>query len=168
MSIKIINNLPVSRWAEYKSLRLSALKNNLDSFLYTVEETLAQPDSFWQKRLEPDSTTRTVFAEDNGQLIGMIGYDFPPQIRVQHLVELGGVFVEPTYRGQGIAQQILDEVIKICQSRQKKKIILGVGAENQTAISFYQKNAFTLVGIYQEHIQRGDHFTDEMLMEKFI
>lgn len=46
-----ITQLPPARWQDYKNLRLEAVRNSPQSFLSTVEETEAEPDQEWQKKI---------------------------------------------------------------------------------------------------------------------
>ena len=63
-----ISYLPVTRWREYKSLRLFALDTEKFAFSkrYCEEKNLSP--KVWKSRLESNSV---VFALDGGELIGM-------------------------------------------------------------------------------------------------
>ena len=52
------------------------------------------------------------------------------------------MFVSPQYRGRGVAQLILDELIKWARQNNIKKVCLETGDKFEAAIHFYKKNGF--------------------------
>jgi len=95
--MKIIQ-LSSTRWLDYKNLRLEAVKNSPQSFLDTVQETEAQPDTEWQNKIK-----NMFFAvNETDDLVGMLGVYSDKKIKLRHIANIVSVYVKPAYRGQGI------------------------------------------------------------------
>jgi ribosomal protein S18 acetylase RimI-like enzyme len=56
---------------------------------------------------------------------------------------LSNVAVLPEYRGRGIASQLLEAAIAHVRSRQGRRLLLQVRAENQLALALYRHRGFT-------------------------
>jgi RimJ/RimL family protein N-acetyltransferase len=56
-------------------------------------------------------------------------------------------YLENTYRGSGIAQELLDELTRSAASLGVKKLFLDVRRNNSRAIGFYKKNGFQLTSV---------------------
>ena len=55
---------------------------------------------------------------------------------------IGFMYTEPAYRGHGIAQQILNELVTWSQAQGMQQIILEVYQQNQNAVKAYEKVGF--------------------------
>lgn len=86
-----------------------------------------------------------VVAEIDEQLVGA-GYaqirESKPYWKKPKYVYLGFMFVHPSYRGQGINQQIIDQLKKWAKSKNILELRLDVYVENESAIKAYQKAGF--------------------------
>lgn len=51
-------------------------------------------------------------------------------------------YIDKTYRGSGIAKQLLEEIMSKAKSTGLKKIFLDVSKNNVRAVRFYEKNGF--------------------------
>lgn len=52
------------------------------------------------------------------------------------------MFVSKSYRGSGIAQQMLETVLRFAKKVAYKSVYLGTGEKNQAAVCFYTKEGF--------------------------
>jgi len=172
MSEVRIITLDVERWAEYRALRLQGLRGDPASFGSSYEENVDQPEAFWRGRLE-DAQRKveniTLFAEIDGQLVGMMGIYRPDRIKTRHVGTVYGVYVDPVARGRGIARQLmqalLDEVHMIPEI---EKLELTVNTENSAALALYRRFGFEVIGTFQRSLKIGDRYYDEYLMEKLL
>lgn len=62
----------------------------------------------------------------------------------ENIAELKRVYVYPEYRGKGISQAMLNEILKDLKEKGFKKIIIETWAKFSRGISFYEKNDFKL------------------------
>lgn len=86
-----------------------------------------------------------IVGEDNGRIVAT-GYS---QIRVsdrwhehEHHAYLGFMFVSPDYRGQGLNQQVIDQLIVWSKAKGVTDFYLEVLADNTPAIKAYEKLGF--------------------------
>lgn len=146
MPTKIIYPLPVKRWPEYKTLRLTSLQTDPTAFARSYEEESIEPDEFWQNRLQNTDSAQSVFAESNEKLVGSITLLYKADDCYDDEAKIVAVYVLPEFRDQGIAQQMLDKVVELAKQNNKfNKLVLGVYEQNQPAINFYIKNGFAEV-----------------------
>lgn len=95
-AIEIVTALPVTRWPEFRDLRLRALESAPAAFAQTWEVASAYPDDLWQGRLQDvhDGISWIAFAERDGTLIGMIGAFQSADDKAHRRVTIWGVFVD--------------------------------------------------------------------------
>ena len=80
--------------------------------------------------------------------------------------------VHPEQRNQGIAQNLLFQVIDDCYKNKIKYITLEVRESNIPAISLYEKNGFKSIGVRKNYYQDNNEnalimFTENIWYEKF-
>lgn len=145
-----LENYRFSEWNNNLTVReLGRDERSLTAQLYRIlEGHLAAGPCFMPtchgqlQRWIEERTDRIFAAWDGTDMIGYIaiGVDGETYLTAKKdLVNISGAIVSDTYRGQGVAKQILDEVVKACISDGKK--FLGVDCEtiNPTAIRFWPK-----------------------------
>ncbi len=162
--VRIIT-LPPERWEEYRTLRLYALQESPQAFGSSYAESVAQPDEFWINRLRSAEAGRNVllFAEDDGQLVGLIGsYGEAGEPDVANIIT---VFVAPDYRGSGLGSRLVDAILAEVRKRPEIRVArLTVNVAQTAAISAYHRAGFKTVAT--EHNLMGDGIEhDELIME---
>lgn len=75
--------------------------------------------------------------------------------------EILNLFVSEDYRGLGIGQMLMDEVILICEKYEIENITLEVRESNDTAISLYEKLGFYKGAVRKNYYEDGE---DAILM----
>ncbi len=85
-------------------------------------------------------------AKIDGLAIGYISY-----IVIGDEADLVNIAVLPEYRGKGVGQALLHELVMDASSRDLKCVHLEVRESNQVAISLYTKYGFTVVGVSKNH-----------------
>lgn len=127
---------------DFRQIRLSALKNNPEMFASTYAIEAEKPfEIFAQVIIE-----MTVFgAYHENSIMGMLIFhqekSVDHHLKTSHTAHLYGFFVEPRFRGQGIATQLLHTVLNYAQDK-VKQIQLTVIATNLPAIQLYKKCGF--------------------------
>ncbi|MEM7209384.1 MAG: GNAT family protein [Pseudomonadota bacterium] len=83
--------------------------------------------------------------------------------------ELGLFIGESSERGKGLGKKAVEALLKIGFFRyQLKKVFLRVAADNQVAMSLYERVGFKREGILKQHISREAGFVDLILMAIFV
>lgn len=166
LDITIIN-LPSSRWPEYRRLRLEALQDSPQAFGASYDNDVAYPDEHWIGRLRESGEGKAVslFAEREGELVGMIGAFFAAGPEVATIV---AVYVRPQARGQGVGKMLVDAVLdRLRKMPETRKATLMVNVDQAPALALYRSAGFIEAGT--ERVRLGDgKLYDELIMERLL
>lgn len=164
ISIRLIRE---SDLADFKALRLEALREHPEAFATDYDESLRQPDSHWIDRVKNAVNSPggcIVLAESGGELAGLAGVVRDTRVKVRHHAMIWGVYVRPRYRGQKLTDRLIAGALNWCRSNEVRIVRLTVVTCNGPAIRSYLRCGFSICGISPEEIRIGDKFYDEMLM----
>lgn len=160
-----ITKLPPARWQDYRQLRIEAVKDSPQSFLSTLEETLAEKDEEWQQKI---ATMHFVETSDN-KLVGMSGWYREEKQKLNHIANIVSVYVSPTFRGQGLGRKLVAASVEEAQSQPGvTKLQLGVITTQKNAYQLYHSLGFQKVGHQKQAIKVGARFYDEFLLEMIL
>lgn len=171
MEITYIENLPVERWEEYKSLKLEAIKQDTSAFSYELSEAIASPDADWKAPLEKLAKGENimVFAEHQGKLVGMGTTHLFIKERFKHNASLESLYVNPEYRRQGIAEEIEKRQIAIISKRPGMQYIFGEIFSSQIgSLELHKKLGFEVVGVIPGFMQWEGKYYDSIFIHKKI
>ncbi len=143
-NIEIVTLQP-DQWQEYKKLRLEALKGEPQAYGSSYKDNLKLPDETWKQLLEDSLKGESqwyLFAKHRNNLVGMVG----AFVKENNIAQVIAVYVTKEMRGQGIAKQLMDDLIsKIAQNKSIKKLSVGVNPIQSAALNLYQSLGFTIV-----------------------
>lgn len=135
-------------WQQARRLRLEMLADSPKSFLETLRDARKLPDAAWRTRQRSacalDSVGVAVVDSDGvwrGQMRARI-FGSPPPARVFLLA----VYLSPTVRGQGIAEQLLRHITEWTTARGFTSLTLEVHEQAHAARRFYAKVGFVDTG----------------------
>ncbi|KRF13412.1 GNAT family N-acetyltransferase [Paenibacillus sp. Soil787] len=166
-SVKIdIRNIRLEEAKEYWALRLEALYKHPDAFGAAYEESVLLPLEEIVKRIGQDSSNYILGAFTiEGQLIGTAGFKREQSLKIKHKAFIWGVYVSEKYRGQGIAKQLMIEVIRRGKQLEGlKQVTLSVVTTNRTAIDLYRKLGFETYGVERNALEYAGQGYDEEMM----
>lgn len=134
----------VNRWLLYEEM-------SLEAFRPIAAELIARQALF-------------VFEQD-GRPAGMCKL-MPQKYRNSHIMYLGGVAIDPGFRGRGLGARMIREAIAVCRDRGFTRIELTVAVENQPAIRLYESLGFVREGILKNYtyLQKEGIYIDEQVM----
>ena len=158
---------PVPR---YKALRLRALQLHPEAFL-------ENPKAFEMKSIETitsmmqasrDKGGFTLIAMNgNGELVGTASLAVGDSEKLAHRGLIWGVYVAPEARGNGVARQLMEEIIsRARQNPQFKAVQLGVVCSNTKALKLYESLGFSVYGTDVEALNVNGSYLDEYLLIK--
>ncbi|MFI0347744.1 MAG: GNAT family N-acetyltransferase [Chthoniobacterales bacterium] len=159
-----IRRLTENDWILWKAFRILALGHAPEAFASSMEEEERLPDRQFQDWLRG---TVVLGAFINGHLIGSAGFFLHEFSKERHRGVLFGVNVLPEHRNQGIARQLVQQVI----DRAKNEVLqlhLKVISTNLAAISVYERCGFRFYGAEPRALKIGDRFYDENIMVLFF
>ncbi len=161
MTIQILTS---SALADWKRLRLESLQKAPENFASSFEEESVFEDTYFQDQIEKN----TIFgAWVEGQLAGSIGLYCLTSLKGRHQGVLWGVYLQPAYRGQGIASHLLEAVIAYARSH-VLQLHLTCNTQSLSAFKLYKKHGFIVYGTEPRAIRLGDRFFDCHKMILFL
>jgi len=169
--IKIIK-LDSLRWIQYKDLRLKALQLEPSAFGSSYEEEVVWKDEKWintLKEIKEGKTQIGYFADVEGKLVGMMFAKFNQHIKMNHVALIVGVFVDPEFRGQGVAKSLMKTLLEDLESRPEiVRIWLDVECQRIPALNLYKSFGFRTIGTLEKSLKVNDKFYDYFEMEKIV
>jgi ribosomal protein S18 acetylase RimI-like enzyme len=151
----------------FKSLRLLAIENSPSSIWPTHEEESARSTEQTIARIQATDLQAVFGAFAENELIGITGVRREPLVQVRHKATIWGVFVHPSYRGQGVAQALLSAAtVHASNGWGCVQLMLCVNTENVAAKKLYVSQGFERFGVEPRAMQIAGRFYDEEHMVK--
>jgi ribosomal protein S18 acetylase RimI-like enzyme len=155
-----IRVLQFDDWLSWKELRKESILQCPKAFASSVAEEEALSDQQFQSWI----TKNVIFGAFIGdQLIGTAGFFQMELSKEKHRGVLFSVYVTPKERQQGIAHQLVEQVIQ----EAKKHVIqlhLKVVSSNSSAVHLYHRHGFEVYGTELRSLKYQDRFFNEYLM----
>jgi ribosomal protein S18 acetylase RimI-like enzyme len=145
-----VRRIRASEWRRYRELRLEALQDSPLAFVEQYRESLAQPDQFWQDRVERAAagSTSSMFVAIRAERFVAKASCFVESDITQYVsAHVVGVYVTPQSRAEGVADALLAAVIGWAQDEaHANRIRLFVMQTNDRAVAFYRRIGFVTTG----------------------
>ncbi len=107
--------------------------------------------------------------QETAELVGFQSLDpFAAYTHACDHVGVIGTYTALTHRGKGIGQQLSQATFAAAKMRGYEKIFAYVRADNPTALNFYLKLGFRIIGTAQKHAKFHSGYVDEILIEMFL
>ncbi len=168
---KILRNLQISRWQEYKVLKLESLVEEPLAFLPGLEAYQSWTDEQWKKDLEKSQTQphKLIFAEVDERIIGMAEMYYYPDTALKHNIFLMSLYVQKKWQGRGIGRELTEERIKIAKEDPKiKNIICEIFSSQIASLELHKKMGFEIVGNIKNFVSMDNQDYDKVILEKSI
>jgi ribosomal protein S18 acetylase RimI-like enzyme len=159
MSIRL---LTASDGSAYQALRLLSLQTDPKAFLTTLEGERARHESEFETELDtsyhpPHFGYYGAWFDDREATDPVLqGYALvsPTWLPKQaHIAWLYNLYVNPQFRGQGVAKQLLAHIIDQLKSAGVELIFITCAASNQPALQFYRAHGFQRHGVRRDSIK---------------
>lgn len=143
-----------------------------DAEINQTEKKTLKEEIEWLRERRKGIRARNEFhliAEHNDIVVGGVVVGSRKERR-RHVGELG-IMIRDGYRGIGLGNFMINEVIKLAKKELKfspKIIRLSVTATNKSAFKFYIKNGFKRVAVIPKQFKVKDKFVDEYIMLKYL
>jgi ribosomal protein S18 acetylase RimI-like enzyme len=95
-----------------------------------------------------DAKYRLCLAELEGAPVGFVVLS-PPDLPVavtQNDIELKRIYLLHRFQGGGLGRRLLEWSVAEARTRGKRRLLLGVKADNTTALAFYDRVGFVRIG----------------------
>ncbi len=155
--------------ARLRALRLEALASAPQAFSSDYASTAAQGVEFWEARINNfihHANGLQGVAAHQGRLVGMAGITYGDRPKTRHSGTIWGVYVTPAWRGQHLAEAMLDLCLEWAAGHELVIVKLAVVAVNAAAIRCYTRCGFSVYGVEPKAICYEGVYYDELLMAK--
>lgn len=85
---------------------------------------------------------------DNNKFVSFAGYRFMTSLHSGNIIYIDDLFTLESYRGKGLASQLLRFVKAIAISNNKDAVVLDTDFKNNTAQKLYLKSGFQLAALH--------------------
>lgn len=151
---------------EFWKLRLEGLKAHPEAFYTSYEDCVTTSiDEVVNKiKNEQDEYIIGAFTEED-RIVGITGFKRGQGMKFKHKGTIWGVYVTPEYRGQGVAKELLQNVLKRGEEIEGlKQINLSVITINKSAVGLYKKLGFETYGFEKNALEYNGRGYDEEFM----
>ena len=147
-------------------IRLKGLKESPMAFGASFEEGIDKDLTFKNLKNRSDEYFTLGYFEKD-VLVGIVGFIREQKLKKKHKSFVWGMYVDPEFRGKGIAKKLLQEVI----NRAKKiyglsKIILSVTTPQTHALRFYENLGFVKYAVEKDSIRVDGKSMDEIFLSR--
>lgn len=148
----------------FRALRRERLEQSPRAFAESIPENDSIPPATIAARLaasSPENFVMGAFAS-TGQLVGIAGFSRSPRLKSRHKGIIWGVYVQPTWRNQGVARSLLKALIHHARANPGlEQIHLTVATDQVAAKKLYLSLGFEVFG-HEKHALKIDHsYVDE-------
>ncbi|WP_323122028.1 GNAT family N-acetyltransferase [Burkholderia alba] len=150
--------------ADYRAIRLAALRDAPDAFGSTYAIEAARPFEHFAERV---ATTRVFAVYLDGRIAGMIGYKRESGGKDRHKGFLWGMYVAPHAQRRGFAAALVEAALAAAAT-EVEQVTLSVVQGNDAARALYERLGFTLYGVEPRALKSANGYADELLMVKFL
>ena len=163
MSQVAIRRLTPQDVADYRALRLRALREHPDAFTSSFEEEQAKPLDWCAQRLAASAERPHDFflgAFQGDGMAGMVGLQGRYRAKERHNASVVGMYVAPELARQGAGRSLMRELIRLAnEMAELEQLDLTVTAGNDRAQAIYARCGFTVCGILQRAIKvQGQYY----------
>lgn len=149
----VVRRVTAADAALLRDIRLRALQDAPSAFGSTYAAEMTRTDAEWRERAASGAkgTDRfTALAFDDDQCVGLAG-GFRNDEDGHHAdIDLVSMWVAPTHRGSGVADQLVDAVLEwACNEASADVVGLWVTRGNDRAQRFYERLGFVETGDVQ-------------------
>ena len=158
-----VHHLSQDDAARFLEFRTQGLIDDHDAFRVTADDDAAVPVNEWRARIDRDYVVAAI--GQKGEWMGVGGLSRFAGEKLRHKGLIWGMYVTPTARGTGVADEIMRALIHHAQGK-LHHLQLTVMADNHRAQAFYERHGFTVYAVEPESVLSGDGFAGEALMRR--
>ena len=146
-------------------LRMKGLEESPMAFGASFEDGIDREITFERlKKRSKDYFVLGYFINDG--LVGIVGFIRHQKLKLKHKAFVWGMYVEPSFRGKGIAKKLMKELLKKAKRIEGlSKINISVTHPQEAAKQFYQKLGFEVYAVEKQSLNVDGQAIDEIFME---
>ena len=160
MTVFTIRRLLPADAADYRELRLEALRDHPEAFTAAFEEERERPVEWTAARLEEGFV---LGGRADGGLLGCAGFFVRHGPKLSHKGVLWGMYVRPAGRGSGLSRALIAAIIDHARGK-VDELTLSVATENVAALGAYRAMGFEDCGYEARLMRVGGRDIDEVTL----
>lgn len=139
-----ISRLVIGDESVLRDIRLRALADSPSAYGSSLDLEIALTDADWRNRLARVDAATFICRDGDGTAIGLVAGIIDDDLaNVGWLVSM---WVDPAQRGNGVAGQLIDEVLAWSRAQNCTSLLLQVTEGNVSAQRMYEKRGFRETG----------------------
>jgi len=125
---------------------------------------ITQPDVVreWMENILRGRTV-TVLAEENGEVIGYANLHFSRQQWTRHIGEIR-VLVGAKYRGLGLGERLVEELVKIGRERGLLRVVANIAANQPRVRAMFERLEFDAEALLTDWLKDRNHQKHDMVI----
>lgn len=161
---RIVHRVRAADLDQFLAFRAEGLRGDEGNFRVTPDDDIALGAESWRQRLDKDHVVAILAGE---HWLGIGGFSRFAGSKLDHKGLIWGMYVAPAGRGAGVANLIMESLLGYaCQT--VRQVQLTVMADNNRAISFYERHGFQLYATEPASVRQENHFANEALMWRLV
>ena len=152
----------------FHAMRLYAAKNDPAGIVPTYEEESKRTPEESKARVRATEHQVVFGAFAGDTLVGITGLMRETRRKLAHKGLIWGVFVDPAWRGAGIARQLMEGAIAHARALGLLQVQLVVSVMNPRAQALYRSCGFVRYGVEPRGLCIDGVYTDDELMVRFL
>ena len=155
--------------ADYRAIRLAALRDAPDAFGSTYEAEVGLSTEAFAERLATTIVLGAYEAEGGGdaRIIGMVGFKQQTMTKLAHKGFVWGFYVAPAARGRGVGAALVERIVAAATGL-VQQLTLSVVQGNDGALALYERCGFETYGVEPRALKSTTGYADEVLMVRFL
>lgn len=141
-------------WAKYRSFVIDALAEQPNFLAASQQIAQARTDEEWQgivRTALQEQRCLMRFAIDRGSIVGMARLSLNELgCCYEHVGTVGSLYVSPDYRRQGIAKQLVEDLLEAAQEKRLETILTYVRIDNEASLRLFDSFKFIIRGLLYE------------------
>jgi ribosomal protein S18 acetylase RimI-like enzyme len=149
--------------AQWRTIRLEALKAHPIAFQSSYEEAVTKDLAFFAARIPADGDSALFGALLGGNLVGTCGLQILTGPKQRHKAQVWGMYVTPAARRHGTGAALVQAAIDHARTR-VAVVSLVVSMENAAARALYRRMGFVAYGVEKRALRyEGVDHDDELM-----
>lgn len=151
--------------AEYRELRLRALREHPEAFRSSYQEEALKSADWSARRLRDTDGFFLGAFDDDGALIGAVGLELESRQKLRHQGKVIGMYVKRERTGRGVGRTLLAACIEGARRIDGlESLLLTVTSGNEHALRLYRDAGFVECGREPRALKIGGRYYDKTVM----
>ena len=162
----IVRRLTPKDLSAYRAIWADGLMKVPSAFLFGAEEVRAIPNKDVEQMLDVKLTLGAF--DDAKRLVGFVSARRGGPRRMQHMADIGPLYVRPEAQRQGFGRALMDALLEHLSAAGVRQAELCVDVENVTAQALYRSYGFHVFGRRPRSVLIDGVGRDDFLMIKAL